>query len=307
MISVIYLLGFIMCFAYLSARLSKTIIRVQTTARLVEAMFFSMFWFVTVPYTCITGTFFKSQREFDEVLYNRFVEEEIEKVLSGLKKSEIENKDEVVRLLRKEIGTMQEMLNDMIYFSHAVSKEELAGLIAYKYCRKNDYKGKKSETPEQFVLDNVDNLLNLTKTINKDGIDCGSVKTTCCDEHTIFKDLLGFHTLDSGLTFLGGISENIRPFFFIIYYNGKELRAFVPRHNFYNKETRRPFGVDEGADYEFFSSLKRDEVERRKMYGDYKRKIDPARTLREIEEQVNYVPRRGGLPSHGWDDINFEA
>jgi hypothetical protein len=112
MFSIIYLLGFVFCLTYLSIKLSRTIIRVKITARFFESLLFSTFWFVTIPYTCITGTFFKSQREFDEMIYDKCVEDQVDKVLDDLKSvGKIEDEEKVRQLIKKEIGTLEEIIS----------------------------------------------------------------------------------------------------------------------------------------------------------------------------------------------------
>lgn len=313
MLEVLYIFGFLFCFAYLSARLSCTFIRTNLTIRMVEALFFSVFWFVTVPYTMITGTFFRSQKEFDEELYDKCIEKQIDEMIleykGELPSSEVEK---ARKIIKKEIGTLDEIIADLTYFSKSISKGELAGLIAYTHyrnriCEFPDYEVPvryRDLGPEQFVIDNVDDLLLLTPSTYPDGIDSEDL-TLCKDEFTVFKELLGFHTSESGLTFLGAISDNAHPFFFIIYYDGQKLKSYVPKHNFYNKETRQPFGVDEEADYIFLDSFTEEETDRRRMYSNYKRRINPSKTLEEVVRQVNYSPRVGRIPDYGWNDVKF--
>jgi len=65
------------------------------------------------------------------------------------------------------------------------------------------------------------------------------------------KDIMGFKTLDNGLTFLGlqagGDWEH--PIFFIVYSDGSQLRAYIPeKGNVFNTDTKQAFGNDEEAD-----------------------------------------------------------
>jgi hypothetical protein len=65
------------------------------------------------------------------------------------------------------------------------------------------------------------------------------------------KDLMGIHTLSNGLTFwgmcAGGDWEH--PCFFICYYDGKKLRAYVPTEgNPWNTDTKQAYGNDDKAD-----------------------------------------------------------
>ena len=68
------------------------------------------------------------------------------------------------------------------------------------------------------------------------------------------KDGLGFETLPNGLAVLkilaGGDWE--LPVFFVIYFDGKKLRAYVPAYgNCYNADTKEAFGNNDQADEEF--------------------------------------------------------
>lgn len=70
--------------------------------------------------------------------------------------------------------------------------------------------------------------------------------------------LLGYHTLENGLTFYGmyGTDDCVWPVFFIIYYDGKKLRGYVPREgNQFCKETNEAWG-------QFCSSDDNDDTEK---------------------------------------------
>lgn len=58
-------------------------------------------------------------------------------------------------------------------------------------------------------------------------------------------NLCGFHTLDNGFTFLGGMAGGDweYPVFFIIYWDGKKLRGYIPVYgNTYNVDLNTAFG-----------------------------------------------------------------
>ena len=62
----------------------------------------------------------------------------------------------------------------------------------------------------------------------------------------------GFHTLPTGLAFLGcrAGGDWEYPVNFAIYYDGKDLRGYIPRyHNSYNLKTKAAFGNDYEMDY----------------------------------------------------------
>ena len=63
--------------------------------------------------------------------------------------------------------------------------------------------------------------------------------------------LIGLHTLKNGLTFLGvnAGGDWEAPIFFIIYWDGKKLRGYIPvEGNSWNTDTREAYGNDEEAD-----------------------------------------------------------
>jgi len=64
-------------------------------------------------------------------------------------------------------------------------------------------------------------------------------------------DLLGTHTLPNGLTYIGGLAARDweYPVFFIIYWDGKKLRGYVPKEgNIWNTDTNQAYGNDEYSD-----------------------------------------------------------
>jgi hypothetical protein len=68
---------------------------------------------------------------------------------------------------------------------------------------------------------------------------------------TSYGDLCGFHTLDNGFTFLGGFGGGDWefPVFFIVYWDGKALRGYIPVcGNTYNLDLNTAFGSEEESD-----------------------------------------------------------
>lgn len=65
------------------------------------------------------------------------------------------------------------------------------------------------------------------------------------------KKLIGYQTLDNGLTFLGvaaGGDWEI-PIFFMIYWDGESLRGYIPTNgNIWNTDTKQAYGNDEEKD-----------------------------------------------------------
>lgn len=97
---------------------------------------------------------------------------------------------------------------------------------------------------------------NLEKDLDKisfdyENVGSGPESMLCDSKNSDMKDLMGFKTLDNGLTFLGiqagGDWEH--PIFFIIYSDGLQLRAYIPeKGNVWNTDTKQAFGNDEEAD-----------------------------------------------------------
>lgn len=99
-----------------------------------------------------------------------------------------------------------------------------------------------------------------------------------CSDKVIFGEyetnhLVGFHTLHNGFTFLGmqagGDSEC--PVFFIIYYDGKQLRAYIPSYgNTINLDFHSAFGSEDYLDVD------RHKLEKKyKCIGTYRNADEP--------------------------------
>lgn len=62
---------------------------------------------------------------------------------------------------------------------------------------------------------------------------------------------LGLHTFPNGLTYWGFLAGGDweHPVYWIVYWDGKKLRAYVPTHgNPWNRKTKKAYGNDEKAD-----------------------------------------------------------
>ena len=100
--------------------------------------------------------------------------------------------------------------------------------------------------------------------------------------HPNLKELVGFHTLDNGFTFLGiyaGGDWEI-PVFWILYMSPKGLRGYIPQKgNYWNSDTNEAYGNNHVPDNE--NAFKRFGVE---DYNDLK--IDQSLVLNDIKENV---------------------
>ena len=133
------------------------------------------------------------------------------------------------------------------------------------------------------------NLKILTPKVEKDlskvifdteNLECKKGEGYCnCGEIT------GLRTLDNGLTFLGitagGDWEN--PLFFIIYFDGKDLRGYIPTDgNSWNKKTKTAYGsegeregCEESEDEEDEDEGIREDVDTTKVIADITARILP--------------------------------
>lgn len=111
-------------------------------------------------------------------------------------------------------------------------------------------------------------IIDIFENSSKIETDLGKVQfdlENCTSKSGEFTDygglLVGFHTLSNGLSFLGCLAEGDweYPVFFIIYYDGKSLRGYVPIcGNLINRDGMSAFGNNDdekfmqkelGADY----------------------------------------------------------
>lgn len=73
-----------------------------------------------------------------------------------------------------------------------------------------------------------------------------------------FGPIVGFQELDNGFVYLGCAAGGDweQPIFFIIYWDGKKLRGYIPEDgNPYNKKTKTAFNNDTEADVAFIKSV----------------------------------------------------
>lgn len=67
------------------------------------------------------------------------------------------------------------------------------------------------------------------------------------------ESIIGFHTLDNGLSYLGVTAGGDweMPVFFIIYWDGQNLRAYIPTEgNYWNTDINKAYGNEEDSDDE---------------------------------------------------------
>lgn len=72
-----------------------------------------------------------------------------------------------------------------------------------------------------------------------------------------WQNLIGYHTLPNGLTYLGVIAggDSESPIFFAVYWDGQSLRAYIPKEgNLWNPKTKAPFGSNPLEDLEYLQT-----------------------------------------------------
>jgi len=87
--------------------------------------------------------------------------------------------------------------------------------------------------------------------IYKIQFDCENMATNVEEAFVGTQSIIGFQTLSNGLTCLGVVAGGDweYPIYFIIYWDGKSLRAYVPnKGNHYNRKTKKAYGNGEDDD-----------------------------------------------------------
>lgn len=143
--------------------------------------------------------------------------------------------------------------------------------------------------PEDY--DNLDydvDLKNLTSTIEKDlskvEFDMENWQAyPDPNDYSVEDSILGIKTLNNGLTFLGvrGGGDWESPVFFIIYFDGKKLRGYIPdtKGNPWNHKTKSAFGNNDEDVEESINVYG-------KNYEDENLKFDPKLIIEDIKERI---------------------
>jgi len=102
----------------------------------------------------------------------------------------------------------------------------------------------------------------------------------------------GFQTLPNGLTFLGVTAGGDweLPIFFIVYHDGTELRAYIPKDgNTWNHKTRKAFGNadDEAVEEEEFKA--QFNTTGSWQEGDTEGNVDCDAILADIQARIQYA------------------
>lgn len=142
----------------------------------------------------------------------------------------------------------------------AMTKEDFLSKLAQVHKKNIDFK---SNVGNDFDFDNfkeeyisyyvVTEIAKVAKDISKVYFDNENNYVSNSDTPVIDENnpLLGIHTLNNGLTFLGCMAGGDweYPVFFIIYHDGKGFRGYVPSYgNVYNLDFKTAFGSEEECD-----------------------------------------------------------
>lgn len=165
---------------------------------------------------------------------------------------------------------------------------------------------KKSEDSDyanlkEFKDNNVDYYIllenkKIEKDLSKFNFDGENYTTSKEDYWKHEETLLGINTLENGLTFLGCIAGGDweYPVFFIIYWDGKALRGYIPTYgNCVNLDFKTAFGSE--GEYE---DLDEEVILKKPKYNDYDRKKD---------DLSSYYLKCEGLTEDDDPDINWDA
>ena len=131
-------------------------------------------------------------------------------------------------------------------------------------------------------------IRSLTPQIEKDLAKCqfDTENVMCCPRDN---SMTGYHTLRNGLTYLGIFAGGDweQGVFFIIYWDGKKLRAYVPtKGNPYNHTTKEAYGNDtEDGGEDILDQIKQGYAKKGDEYQDGI-PDDPAAVITDIESRL---------------------
>lgn len=103
------------------------------------------------------------------------------------------------------------------------------------------------------MTDEYMNYSNITPLVEKDlsKIEFDTENITRENEKFGPENLLGYNVLDNGMSYYGVLAGGDwqDPVYFIIYFDGKNLRGYIPKNgNLYNTDTKKAYGDDQKAD-----------------------------------------------------------
>ena len=213
-------------------------------------------------------------------------------------------------------------------FTGRMTVAELAGAVAYAFANNKEFLGECSVAdcnydPIKFLKENrfYSVVTRLTPEVEKD-----LKKVNFCDENVEWEKgeglcgcekITGFHTLSNGLTCLGvtAAGDWETPLFYIIYWSGLELRAYIPIDgNFWNTDTKTAYGSEEdcagvtdGEKAADENVKKRFGVKSLDQLGDIDTKVVWADIVKRIQPAEGKFIKPKGMGDIDWKKIEQEA
>ena len=138
------------------------------------------------------------------------------------------------------------------YFSSVIDKDELAARILEAVKKNDEAKEALDDLPSKTSIEKkIEQIAPYLREINskveddlsKVEFDLENISTEGYGDKA--KDIIGFQMLDNGLTYLGVMAGGDweLPVFFIIYWDGKSLRGYIPTEgNMFNTSTMSAYG-----------------------------------------------------------------
>ena len=191
-----------------------------------------------------------------------------------------------------------------------ITLEEFKGLICNTWSKHKDFgnffneRSDKNAQPETFLESTGFNCCrDLTQQIARDlekvEFDTENTEWKKDEGFGEFKFLTGFNVAPNGMPYLGVCSGGDweMPLFYIIYFDGKKLRAYIPkRGNTYNTDTKMAYGNDEEADNKNAN----------KRFGDDDYR-DAKPNTESILSEIDNVVWEFGVPLVGFKDIDWDV
>jgi hypothetical protein len=219
-------------------------------------------------------------------------------------------------------GRLQRKGINMRTFSEKLTKEQLAGAIAYAFSTMERFKG---DVPPSECKDAIDFLKKnelqtgkLTKQIEVDlkkvNFDEENLEWEEGEGYSGTGSITGFHTLPNGLTYLGisaGGDWEV-PLFYILYYDGLKLRGYIPTDgNHWNTDTKTAYGSEDDAGIEDGEAVSDANARKRFWVNsrDDLENMDPDKILEDIIHHIVFTQGRFVVPKGlaDIDEVKFKS
>ena len=208
-------------------------------------------------------------------------------------------------------------------FSVKVTKEQLAGALAYGWTKAPyfrdgfDGKPRKGMGAEKFLeVTGFDGGKGITPTVIGDleavQFDTENREWQKKEAYEGFEAVTGFNTTPGGLTYLGVAAGGDWecPLLYVLYWDGQELRGYVPRGgNTWNTDTMTAYGSEGDKLDSEEEAEKANAANLKRRFGvDEKNSALPdARAIvQDIDAAITFAPGPS-VPMKGMDDVDWEA